>query len=84
MGEGRKPELVTVTPLTRGTGNQSGPTVSSDGRFGGGQPIVIENIITLDGQVIDRKIRKNAYLISECRFEIIEMHSISFLNLKTS
>ena len=29
MGEGRKPELVTVTPLTRGTGNQSGPTVSS-------------------------------------------------------
>ena len=35
MGEGRKPELVTVTPLTRGTGNKSGPTVSSGGRFGG-------------------------------------------------
>ena len=35
MGEGSKPELVTVTPLTRGTGNHSGPTVSSGGRFGG-------------------------------------------------
>ena len=52
---------MTVTPLTRGTGNQSGPTVSSGGRFGGGgQPIVIENIITLEGQVIDRRIRKVA------------------------
>jgi hypothetical protein len=45
MGEGFAPELVTVTPLTRGTGNQSGPTVGSGGRFGAGQPIVIENII---------------------------------------
>ena len=35
MGEGRKSELVTVTPLTRGTGNQSGPPVSSGVRFGG-------------------------------------------------
>ena len=61
MGEGRKPELVTVTPLTRGTGNQSGPTVSSGGRFGGSnRPIVIENIITLDGQIIDKRIRKVA------------------------
>jgi hypothetical protein len=60
MGEGSKPELVTVTPSTRGTGNHAGPTVSSGGRFGGGQPIVIENIITLDGQVIDRRIRKVA------------------------
>jgi hypothetical protein len=60
MGEGRKPELVTVTPLTRGTGNQSGPTVSSGERFGGSRPIVIENIITLDGQIIDKRIRKVA------------------------
>ena len=71
MGEGSKPELVTVTPLTRGTGNQSGPTVSSDGKFGGSKPIVIENIITLEGQVIDRRIRKVAldeYLIRYKRF----------------
>jgi hypothetical protein len=62
MGEGFKPELVTVTPLTRGTGNHGGPTVSSS--YGGGgvssKPIVIENIIMLDGQVIDRRIRKFA------------------------
>lgn len=31
MGEGFKPELVTVTPLIRGTGNHNGPTVSSGG-----------------------------------------------------
>ena len=58
MGEGSKPELVTVQPLTRGTGNQSGPTVSSGGRLGGSRPIVIENIITLDGQIKDKRIRK--------------------------
>ena len=34
MGEGFAPELVTVQPLTRGTGNHGGPTVSSSG--GGG------------------------------------------------
>ena len=60
MGEGSKPELVTVPPLTRGTGNHSGPTVSSGGGFGGSnRPIVIENIITLDGQIIDKRIRKS-------------------------
>jgi hypothetical protein len=59
MGEGFKPELVTVTPLTRGTGNHTGPTVSSGGSRGGG-PMVIENIIMLDGQVIDKRIRKVA------------------------
>jgi hypothetical protein len=37
MGEGHEPELVTVTPLTRGTRNTSGPTVSSGGSFGGGR-----------------------------------------------
>jgi len=51
---------VTVTPLTRGTGNTSGPTVSSGGGGGGSRPIVIENIITLDGQVIDKGIRRVA------------------------
>jgi hypothetical protein len=29
MGEGFTPELVTVQPLIRGTGNRGGPTVSS-------------------------------------------------------
>ena len=33
MGEGGKPELVTITPLTRRTGNQGGPTVSSGHRW---------------------------------------------------
>jgi hypothetical protein len=54
MGEGSKPELVTVTLLTRGTRNHGGPTVSSGrGSSGSGRPIVIENVITLDGQVIE-------------------------------
>ena len=35
MGEGFQPELVTVQSLTRGTGNHSGPTVSSGGGSGG-------------------------------------------------
>ena len=56
MEEGFAPELVTVTPLTRGTGNQSGRTVSSGGRFGRSKPIIIENIITLDVHVIDKRI----------------------------
>ena len=61
MGEGSKKELVTVTPLTRGTGNHSGPTVSSGkGHGGSGRPIVIENIITLDGRIIDKRIRQVA------------------------
>ncbi|HEU5461712.1 MAG TPA: hypothetical protein VFU79_05525 [Nitrososphaeraceae archaeon] len=59
MGEGFKPELVTVQPLTRGTGNHGGPSVSSSGR-GSSRPIVIENIIMLDGRVIDKRIRKVA------------------------
>jgi hypothetical protein len=41
MGECRKPELVTVTPLTRETGNHGKPKVSSGGSFGGSKPIVI-------------------------------------------
>ena len=49
---------MTVTPLIRGTRNHRGPTVSSGGEFGGSKPIIIENIITLDGQVIDKRIKK--------------------------
>ena len=60
MGEGSKPELVTVTPLTRGTGNTSEPTVSSGKGFGGGRPIVLKNNIILDGRIIDKRIRKVA------------------------
>ena len=60
MGEGFAPELVTVQPLTRGTGNHGGPTVSSQSGGGGSRPVVIENIIVLDGHVIDRRIRKVA------------------------
>ncbi len=61
MGEGSKPELVTVTPLTRDTGNRSIPTFSTGGRFGGsGRSIGIENIITIDGQIIDKRIKKVA------------------------
>ena len=38
----------------------TGRTVSSGGRFGSSKPIVIENIITLDGRVIDKRIRQVA------------------------
>jgi hypothetical protein len=55
MGEGFTPELVTVQPLTRGTGNQGGPTLSSSCGGGSGRPIVIENIIALEGQVRDNE-----------------------------
>ena len=60
MGEGSKPELVTVQPLTRETGNHSDAIVSRGRGFGGSNRlIVIENIITLDGQIIDKRIRKS-------------------------
>lgn len=39
MREGFSPELVTVTTLTRGTGNHFGPTV--EGGSGGGKVVVI-------------------------------------------
>lgn len=60
MGEGFKPELVTVQPLTRGTGNTNGLARASTGGSGGNRPIVIENIVTLDGKVIDKRIRQVA------------------------
>jgi hypothetical protein len=53
------PELVTVTPLTRGTGNHNGPTVSSDGLKGSSnRPIVIEVHNILDGREIRRFVKK--------------------------
>ena len=60
MGEGSKPELVTVTPLTRGTGNTSEPTVSSGKGFGGKNQTLFKNNIILDGRIIDKRIRKVA------------------------
>ena len=42
--------------INKGTGNQSSPTVSSGGSGGRSTPIIIENIITLDGHVIDKRI----------------------------
>jgi hypothetical protein len=55
-----RPEFGMVQPLTRGTGNHGGPTVSSGGFGSSSKPIVIENIVMLDGQVIDKRIRKVA------------------------
>jgi hypothetical protein len=47
MGEGSKPELVTVTPMTRGTGNHTGPTISSGGSRGGSRGEVTINILVI-------------------------------------
>ena len=57
MGEGFKPELVTVTHLTsytvnEGTGNHTGPTVSSGGGGGGAgsRPLEIHLHNDVDGE----------------------------------
>jgi hypothetical protein len=62
MGEGFKEELMTVQPLTRGTGNHGGPTVSSsDGTGGGsGRPIEIHLHNEIGGREIQRIIKKVA------------------------
>ena len=62
MGEGFSPELVTVTPLTRGTGNHSGPTVSSGRGFGGSgfRPIEIHLHNEVCGREFQRVIKKVA------------------------
>jgi hypothetical protein len=62
MGEGFAPELVTVTPLTRGTGNHHGPTVSNSGLGGGGsgRPIIIKVHNILDGRELGRFVKKVA------------------------
>jgi hypothetical protein len=55
MGEGFKPELVTVQPLTRGIANHTGPTVSSGGgRDGNSRPIEIHVHNEMDGREIQR------------------------------
>jgi hypothetical protein len=60
MGEGFKPELVTVQPLTRGTGNHSGPTVSSSPIGGNNKTIVIEVPVIIDNRVFGRAVKKIA------------------------
>jgi hypothetical protein len=60
MGEGFRPELVTVTPLTRGTGNHTGPTVSGGSAIGGGGDQIINITVMLDGRVIQRFVEKTA------------------------
>ena len=62
MGKDFRPELVTVQPLTRGTGNHSGPTVSSSDRSGRGSSGEIVNNITvvLDGRVLQKFVEKTA------------------------
>ena len=60
MGEGFNPELVTVTPLTRGTGNHTGPTVGSTPMGGGGGSVVNNITVVLDGRVIQRFVEKTA------------------------
>lgn len=61
MGEGFKPELVTVQPLTRGIGNQGGPTVSSTGGGiggGGNKIIMIEVPVILNNREFGRAVKK--------------------------
>lgn len=62
MGEGFRPELVTVQPLTRGTGNHGGPTVSSSVGGGGGpqRDIIVPITVVLDSRVIQRFVEKVA------------------------
>lgn len=58
-GEDFKPEFVSVQPLTKGTGNHSGNlSRASSGGSGRGGPIVIENVIILDGQEMKRFVQK--------------------------
>ena len=52
---------MTVQPLTRGTGNHSGPTVSSGGGgTGSSRPIVIHVHNELGGREVQRIIKKVA------------------------
>jgi hypothetical protein len=60
---GFPPALVTVIPLTRGTGNHSGPTVSSGGgagRGGSNRPIEIHIHNEVGGREVNRYIKKVA------------------------
>ena len=60
MGEGFAPELVTVQPLTMGTGNHQGPTVSSSSGGGGesSRPIIIEIPVVIGKRVFGRAVKQ--------------------------
>lgn len=62
MGEGFGKELVTVQPLTRGTGNHIGPTVSSGGGAGSGGTKMVEIHIhnEMGGREVSKVIKKVA------------------------
>jgi hypothetical protein len=62
MSEDFRPELVTVQPITRGTGNHSGPTVSSTpgGLRRNSSPIDIHVHNELNGRERQRIIKKFA------------------------
>ena len=62
MGEGFKPEMVTVQPLTRGTGNTNAPTVSADsgGRGGGSAPTTLIIPVIINEREIARIVKKVA------------------------
>jgi len=55
-----KPELVTVQPLTRGTGNHFGPTVNGGLQSNKNQNITVPITVVLDGRVIQRFVEKVA------------------------
>ena len=71
MGEDFRPELVTVQPLTRGTWNQSVPTVSSGGRFGGSGPTVLEKYNYIRRTNHRQKNKKVALEDIDCRYKIL-------------
>ena len=61
MGEDSRPDLVIVQPMTKGTGNHTGPTVPSsfDGN-GGNKTIVIEVPLIIDCIIFGRAVKKVA------------------------
>ena len=62
IGEGFAPELVTVQPQTRGTGNHQGQTVSSGRGMGGGagQSKEIHIHLNVDGREFKKVVTKIA------------------------
>ena len=60
MGESFSPELVTVIPLTRGTGNHFGLTAASGGGGCSGRILTIEVTVILDNKVFGRAVKKVA------------------------
>jgi hypothetical protein len=60
MGEGFAPELVTVQPLTRRTGNHGGPTVSSSSGGGGSRMAEIHIHVEVGGREYQKIIKQVA------------------------